>query len=232
MIHAQAITTGLAACIFILSNATVTRADLILEVSSVSWDRQGPAPQLVFSISADANASNGANSNNINSFNLIFSIRPESGATGTVTIFNEAQASDSVFASFSDLRLNPDIGGGFASIQGQNSITPPNLQPSNVTVSPGTRRNLVSLSLAPSADAAGDFAVYVSNTSNFTFVNEFDGVAYANLPFSNPPTDVRLGVVAVAAVPEPATGLLWSGICLACLRRHRGTRSRSPTLQS
>lgn len=228
MNHAQAITTGLAACIFILSNATVTRADLILEVSSVSWDRQGPAPQLVFSIAADANASNGANSNNMNSFNLIFSIRPESGATGTVTIFNEAQASDSIFASFSDLRLNPDIGGGFASIQGQNSITPPSLQPSNVTLSPGTRRNLVALNIAPSADAAGDFAVYVSNTSNFTFVNEFDGVAYANLPFSNPPADVRLGVLTVSAVPEPASGVFWSALCLAYLGRYRRSRSSCP----
>lgn len=201
------------ACTFTANSAC--RADLILNpVGNIAWDRQGAAPQLVFSISANNNMSLGANSNNINSFNLIFSIRPTSGAIGTLGIQAVAPTSDSLFPVFSDLIFNPNFGNGFASIQGQNAITPPNLQPSNVTLAPGIQRNLVTLNITPTADAAGGFSVFLSNTSNYTFVNEFDGVAFANLPFTNPATEISLGTYSVSAVPEPSCAILIIG-CMA-----------------
>ncbi len=116
--------------------------------------------------------------------------------------------------------------------QGQNAIVPPQLQPANVSLPPGSRRNLVELEVTPTAGASGELLVYASSHSNYTFIGEFDGVPFGNFPFAYQPYEGLLGSYFIFdAIPEPSSSLLiLAGLVLVSTRRRRQTSDRRARL--
>jgi len=162
------------------------------------------------------NASAGTAVTNFNGWTLGLQLRPQTGATGTLTMTgitnaatNRALTNPDV-PTFSNATLNTATNGTTA----YKYLGISNVDNTTTTFSLGQSLNLANLAISSSAGASGNWNLYAVNQSpsqSAWLDVTGQGIDYGNLPATNG-TSVLVGSVAV--VPEPQ-GIVLAGSAIA-----------------